>query len=43
MSAGKQVHFQSMRKLASEKQSEIIGKEIRSLYSWSNEDKLINN
>ena len=41
--AGSQVHFKAMRKLASEHQSEIIGKEIRSLYSWSNEDKLINN
>jgi ketol-acid reductoisomerase len=43
MSAGNQVHFKSMRKLASEKLNEQIGKEIRSLYSWSNEDKLINN
>ena len=41
--AGSQVHFKAMRKLASEHQSEVVGKEIRSLYSWSNEDKLINN
>lgn len=42
--AGKQVHFRAMRKLASEHSSEAIGKEIRKLYSWNNEeDKLINN
>ena len=41
--AGKQVHFKAMRKLAAEHPSEKIGAEIRSLYSWSNEDKLINN
>ena len=42
--AGKQVHFKAMRKLASEHSSEEIGKEIRKLYSWNNEeDKLINN
>ena len=42
-SAGKQVHFRAMRKLASEHPSEVIGEEIRKLYSWSDEDKLINN
>ena len=41
--AGGQVHFQAMRKLASEHPSEIIGEEIRKLYSWNGEDKLINN
>ena len=42
--AGKQVHFKAMRKLASEHPAEEIGKEIRKLYSWNNEeDKLINN
>ena len=42
--AGRQVHFQAMRKLASEHPSEKIGEEIRKLYSWNNEeDKLINN
>ncbi len=41
--AGGQAHFRAMRKLASEHPSEIIGKEIRKLYSWSDEDKLINN
>ena len=42
--AGRQVHFKAMRKLASEHPAEEIGKEIRKLYSWNNEeDKLINN
>ena len=42
-SAGSQVHFNAMRKLASEHPSETVGREIRKLYSWSDEDKLINN
>ena len=37
------IHFQAMRKLAAEHQSEEVGKQIRALYSWSSEDKLINN
>ncbi len=41
--AGKQVHFKAMRKKAAEHPSEKVGKEIRALYSWSNDDKLINN
>lgn len=41
--AGSQVHFNAMRKLAAEHPSEKIGAEIRKLYSWSDEDKLINN
>lgn len=42
--AGRQVHFKAMRKLAAEHPSESVGKEIRKLYSWNNEeDKLINN
>ena len=41
--AGGQVHFRAMRKLASEHPSEIVGEEIRKLYSWNGEDKLINN
>ncbi len=41
--AGKQVHFKAMRKLASEHQSEKVGEDIRKLYSWNGEDKLINN
>ena len=42
--SGKQVHFNAMRKLAAEHPSEIVGEEIRKLYSWNNEeDKFINN
>ena len=41
--AGGQAHFKAMRKLASEHPSEKVGEEIRKLYSWSDEDKLINN
>ena len=41
--AGGQVHFNAMRKLASEHRSEKVGEEIRKLYSWNGEDKLINN
>ncbi len=41
--AGKQVHFKAMRKLHSEHPSEKVGEEIRKLYSWNGEDKLINN
>ena len=41
--AGGQVHFQAMRKKAAEQQVEVVGKDVRSLYSWSDEDKLINN
>lgn len=42
-SAGAQVHFNAMRKLASEHPSEAVGADIRKLYSWSDDDKLINN
>ena len=41
--AGGQVHFQAMRKKAAEHQVEVVGKDVRALYSWSDEDKLINN
>lgn len=41
--AGGQVHFKAMRKLAGEHPSEVVGAEIRKLYSWSDEEKLINN
>lgn len=41
--AGGQAHFRSMRKLGAEHSSEIVGEEVRKLYSWSDEDKLINN
>lgn len=40
---GSQVHFNALRKRAAEHPSEIVGKEVRKLYSWSDEDKLINN
>ena len=41
--AGGQAHFRAMRKRAAEHPSEKVGEEIRKLYSWSDEDKLINN
>ncbi len=41
--AGGQAHFKALRKLASEHPSEKVGAEIRKLYSWSDESKLINN
>ncbi len=41
--AGNQVHFNAMRKLGAEHPAEKVGEEIRKLYSWSDEDKLINN
>ncbi len=42
--AGGQAHFRAMRKLAAEHPSEVVGEEIRKLYSWNNEeDKFINN
>ncbi len=41
--AGSQVHFKAMRKLAAEHPAEVVGADIRKLYSWSDEDKLINN
>ena len=42
--AGRQTKFKAMRRKAAEHQSEIVGAEIRKLYSWNNEDsKLINN
>lgn len=42
--AGGQAHFKAMRKQAAEHPSEVVGEEIRKLYSWNNEeDKFINN
>ncbi len=41
--AGGQAHFRAMRKLAAEHSSEKVGEQIRQLYSWNGEDKLINN
>jgi len=41
--AGGQAHFKAMRKLATEHPSEKVGKEIRKLYSWNGEEKLLDN
>lgn len=41
--SGSRVHFNAMRKIAKEHPSEVIGEEIRKLYSWNDEEKLINN
>ena len=41
--AGSQVHFNAMRKIASEHPAEVVGKDIRKLYSWADEEKFINN
>ncbi len=41
--AGAQVHFKAMRKLAAEHPAEVVGEEIRKLYSCNDEAKLINN
>ena len=41
--AGGQVHFKSMRIISAYHPSEVVGEEIRKLYSWNGEDKLINN
>ena len=41
--AGSQVHFNAMRKIAAEHPSEVVGSEIRKLYSWADEEKFINN
>ncbi len=41
--AGAQVHFNAMRKRATEHPSEKVGADIRKLYSWADEEKFINN
>ena len=41
--AGSQVHFRAMRRANAEHPAEKIGKEIRELYSWNEEGKLIDN
>ena len=41
--AGSQVHFKALRRKAAELQAEKVGEEVRKLYSWSEDDKLINN
>lgn len=43
MKDGSQKRFNALRKAAGEHSSEIVGADIRRLYSWSDEDKLINN
>ena len=35
--------FKTMRKAAAEHPAEVVGADVRKLYSWSDEDKLINN
>ena len=35
--------FQALRKAAAEHPAELVGADVRKLYSWSDEDKLINN
>ena len=42
-SAGGQAHFRALRRKAAEHPAEKVGAEIRKLYSWNGEDKLINN
>ena len=39
--AGRQVHFKAMRAKAAAHPSEVIGEEIRKLYSWNGEGKYI--
>ena len=36
-------HFLAMRKSHAEHQMEAVGKELRKLYSWNDEDKLLDN
>lgn len=41
--AGGKAHFRALRKKAAEHPSSKVGEEIRALYSWADEDKLVNN
>jgi len=41
--ASGKVHYRAMKKRGAEHELEKVGAEIRQLYSWSDEDKLINN
>ncbi len=41
--AGEQVHFKAMRKKAAAHPSEKVGEMVRSLYSWNDEEKLVDN
>ncbi len=43
MGAANKVHFNAMRQLAEEHPAEKTGEWVRSLYSWDDENKLINN
>ena len=42
-SAGRQAHFKAMRKIAAEHPAEVVGKDIRKLYSWNDQEKFIEN
>jgi ketol-acid reductoisomerase len=43
MAKGKDSNFLKMRKEAAEHPAEVVGKDIRKLYSWADEEKFINN
>ena len=43
MAKGNESNFLKMRKEAAEHPAEIVGKDIRKLYSWADEEKFINN
>ena len=43
MSTGSQARFNEMRKTAAEHPAEVVGRDIRKLYSWADEEKFINN
>ena len=36
-------HFNAMRRRAAQHPSEVVGAELRKLYSWNNENKLLDN
>ena len=42
-SAGRQVHFKAMRAKAAAHPAEVVGEEIRKLYSWNDQQKLLDN
>ncbi len=41
--AGRKAKFHALRNQAAAHPSEIVGKEVRDLYSWNDNDKLVNN
>ena len=43
MAKGEQSNFRAMRKAAAAHPAEVVGAEIRQLYSWNNEDELLIN